>query len=544
MAEETTIALKVDIGGSEKTIGTLKDLKQARKDLTNAMLQGDTAAAKSLAHLEDAYEDLKDATKSVKGDGIEPLRNSFGMFKDGIMNFDMGKIGTAFKGLGAAMKAVPIFLLVEGITYLITNFKELSEGTGIVATALKPIGTLVEWITDGLYALTDAIGLTNSALDEMGEDTVKNAEASKEAISQQNAEYDRQIKVAKAAGESTVELEKAKQQAIIETNIQIVKQIEAFVRAGGVLDDEKKKLLTASLEGIKNAATEQVVIEETVQAEMKKKNVAAAEERKKITDKENEEAAIRVQGKLDMLDAFYAQGLQKEIDFAQAKIDYNKAVDAELDEQAGIKAQKEKAALDQSDADILASIDKQKQAKKEMNQQSVEWTRQSLQSTQELTSIYFQWQLNQAKGNSARELAIKKKQFQTEKAFKVALIVMDTVMGMIKAISQNPPPNPIGIISAVLIGVAGTLATVKTLSTKFDEGGAAGGGGVGDISSSVAGGSAPAIAQPNNSVTRLDDNGQIDKAKAEQPVIKAVVIETDITDSQKRINTIKGGATI
>ena len=542
MAEETTIALKVDIGGSERTISTLKDLKQARKDLTNAMLQGDTAAAKSLGQLEDKYEDLKDSTKSLKGDGIEPLRNSFGLFKDGIMNFDMGKIGTAFKGLGAAMKAVPIFLLVEGITYLITNFKELSEGTGIVATALKPIGTLIGWITDGLYKLTDAIGLTNSALDEMGEDTVKNAEASKEAISQQNAEYDRQIKVAKAAGQSTVELEKAKQQAIIETNIQIVKQIEAFVRAGGVLDDEKKKLLTASLEGIKNAATEQVVIEETVQTELKKKKEKASEDAKKIADKENEEAAARVQSKLDMLDVFYAAGFQKEVDFAQAKIDYNNEVNAVLDEQDANRAQVKRELLDKEETDVLASIEKQKAAKKEMADQSVQYTRQSLQATQDLTNIYFQWQLNQAKGNSRRELEIKKKQFQTEKAFKVALIVMDTVMGMIKAISQNPPPNPIGIISAALIGVAGTLATVKTLSTKFDEGGS-GGGSVGDIGGGI-GGSAPAIAQPNNTVTKLDDDGKIEKAKTEQPVVKAVVVETDITDSQKRVNTIKEGATI
>src|SRR5574343_324678 len=261
MAEETTIALKVDIGGSERAINSLKDLKAARKDLQNEMLSGNTAAAKSLAQLEDKFEDLKDSTRAVKGDGIEPLRNSFSLFKDGITNFDMGKIGTAFKGLGAAMKAVPIFLLVEGITYLITNFKELSEGTGILAKVLKPIGEIIGWITDGLYALTDAIGLTNTALDEMGENTVKNAEASKEALSQQNAEYDRQIKVAKAAGESNVELEKAKQQAIIDTNVQIVKQIEAFVRAGGVLDEEKKKLLTASLEAIKNAKVEEQVIE-------------------------------------------------------------------------------------------------------------------------------------------------------------------------------------------------------------------------------------------------------------------------------------------
>ena len=74
MAEETTIALKVEIGGSERAINSLKDLKAARKELTNAFIQGDQAAAKQLAILEDKMEDLKDASKSVKGEGIEPLR--------------------------------------------------------------------------------------------------------------------------------------------------------------------------------------------------------------------------------------------------------------------------------------------------------------------------------------------------------------------------------------------------------------------------------------------------------------------------------------
>ena len=544
MAEKETVALSVEIGGTERAINSLKDLKTARKDLQNEMLQGNTNAAKSLAQLEDKFEDLKDATKSVKGDGIEPLRNSFGMFKDGIMNFDMGKIGTAFKGLGAAMKAVPIFLLVEGITYLVTNFKELSEGTGILATALKPIGELIGWITDGLYMLTDAIGLTNSALDKMGEDTVKNAEASKEAISQQNAEYDRQIKVAKAAGESTVELEKAKQQAIIDTNIQIVKQIEAFVRAGGVLDDEKKKLLTASLEGIKNAKVEERVIDLTHQTELNKVYKEKAEERRKID-------AVNFEAKLTEDDLEYAK--QSELLAAletnkdahrETELEKTAAHNAELLNLSAWRYETEKAQRDKEDAEKEEMSNKNKERKREELDRNFSYTKQSLQATQEITALYFQWQLNQAKGNSKRELEIKKKQFQVEKAFKVALIIMDTVKGMITAISNNPPPNPIGIISAALIGVAGTLATVKTLSTKFDEGGGGSGGGVGDVGGSISGGSAPAIASPNNTVTKIDDGGQIEKAKAEQPMIKAVVVETDITDSQKRVNTIQEGATI
>ena len=58
------------------------------------------------------------------------------------------------------------------------------------------------------------------------------------------------------AEQARLKEEQAKQQAIIDTNVQVVKQIEAFVRAGGVLDEEKQKLLTASLEGTASYAVQ------------------------------------------------------------------------------------------------------------------------------------------------------------------------------------------------------------------------------------------------------------------------------------------------
>lgn len=547
MAEETTIALKVEIGGQEKVIKNLQELKAARKELTNAFIKGDQDAAKQLAILEDKMDDLKDASKSVKGEGLEPLRSSFNLFKDGISNFDMGKIGMAFKGLGAAMKAVPIFLLVEGITYLITNFKELSEGTGILAKVLKPIGEIIGWITDGLYALTDAIGLTNTALDEMGEQTVKNAEASKEALSQQNAEYDRQIKVAKAAGESTVEIEKAKQQAIIDTNVQIVKQIEAFVRAGGVLDEEKKKLLTASLESIKNAKTEEQVIELNHQKELETKNKAALDSKKKLMEEET-------QKRLEELDK-------------QRKYEAEQNAIAEAEKKATTEriAQYQKDFLQQSrDEEWLLSLDNPDNPKSPLNPENIkakedakkkeleldkekaaqrqEIYAKSIQATQALTDLYFAHQLRQAKGNADREREIKKKQFNMNKAFGITMAVIDGVRSVQAALTQTPP---LSYVLAALNAVLAVANVAKIASAKFDDGGGSAGGGA-DIGggTGISGGSAPAIAQPSNTVTKIDDNGEIKKAKEETPTVKAVVVETDITDKQKRVNTIQEAASI
>lgn len=578
MAEEQKIVLKVEVDGMERNITSMQELKKARKDLQNAFLQGDEQAIKSLKKLDDAMGDLQDATKSVQGDGVEPLRNSFRLFTEGLTNFDFGKIGTAFKGLGAAMKAVPIFLLVEGITYLITNFKELSKGTGILATVLKPIGEIIGWITDGLYALTDAIGLTNTALDEMGENTVKNAESSKEALSQQNAEYDRQIKVAKAAGKSTVELEQAKQQAIIDTNVQIVKQIEAFVRAGGVLDEEKKKLLTASLEAIKNAKVEEYVIEKDAEKKINDDKKKASDERKKLLEAET-------QARLEELDKQFkyeqdlnkkrkeeAEKLSKDIynNLLKTLKDSDAARAEEVDKEYLAAENKRAFSLAQNElsySGMMANLQKERDAKlndmsltqeqriaivqeyeekeRALRQQTMdkyaETTKQGLQAAQALTDLFFSYQLKKAKGNEAEEKRIKKRAFNVNKAFGVANAVIDGVGAVQKALNN---PYPLNIVLAVLSGVLAAANVAKIASTKFDDGGSSAGGG-GDIQAgggALAGASAPAINQPNNTVTQLNEDG-VNEAKS-QPTQKVVVVESDITEKQKTVAKIEETATI
>ena len=585
MAEET-IALTVEIGGAERAINSMKDLKAARKDLQNAFLQGDQDAVKSIKKLDDAMGDLQDATKSVTGDGLEPLRNSFNLFKDGITNLDFGKIGTAFKGLGAAMKAVPIFLLVEGITYLITNFKELSEGTGILAQVLKPIGDLFTWIIDKVYQFTDAIGLTNSELDKMGEAVKTNADKARESLALQTSEYDRQIAVAKAAGKSTVELEKAKQEAIVETNVQIVKQIEAFVRAGGVLDEEKKKLLTASLETIKNAKVQQRVIDETFEKEQKDKAKKAYEEnQKKLKEEEEERIKILTQKYQDDAD-YYANLYKLGVEYAQKRIDYENQLNKTLQEIEAKKAEDAKAAketeLANENAFIMAELQSRQEmsfsqqiealnAERDLKLQNTKLTEeerlaiiqdydqkegdlkqkrfdnivklaaQATAAAQAISDTYFAQQLKSAKGNAEKEREIKKKQFNVNKAFGITNAVIDGVRGVQAALAQGPP---LGYVFAALTAVMAGINVAQIASAKFDDSGASSGGAGGEIGSmGSVGASAPTITQPNNTVTKLDENGEINKAKAEQPVVKAVVVETDVTDSQKRVNSIKESAT-
>ena len=194
---DNTIAFSVKIDGVDREIKSLKDLKQAKKDATDAFLAGDKEAAKAIAELKDKTEDLTDATQTLKGSGVEKLNGSFSQLSDGLKNLDLDKVKTGFSGIGKAMSAVPLILLVQGITFLVEKFE-----------IFKIIGEAVEKL---FYALTDAIGLTHKAAEEQSKALVAGMKEQEIAI--QNR-YDTEIRLAKAAGKVTTDLEIEKLQQL------------------------------------------------------------------------------------------------------------------------------------------------------------------------------------------------------------------------------------------------------------------------------------------------------------------------------------------
>lgn len=170
--------------------------------------------------------------------------------------------------------------------------------------------------------------------------------------------------------------------------------------------------------------------------------------------------------------------------------------------------------------------------------QNLAATKQGLQATQSLTDLYFAHQLKQSKGNAAAELAIRKKQFQVNKAFGIANAVIDGVGAVQKALNN---PYPLNIVLAVISGLAAAVNIAKIASAKFDEGG--GGGGSVDTGNIGATASAPAIPTPNNTATTISDSGQVEKAKTEGDK-KVYVLEGDMTKTQKKQVNIEETAKI
>ena len=183
------IGIEVEVKGAEKSISSFKDLKtaiKAAKDEQIAMSEKfgatseqATKAGKKLAELKDKVEDLNDSTKSLKGSGVEKLTSSFGLLTQGLGTFDFEKIKLGFKGIGASMGAIPIFLLIEGLKYLYDNFDKVIELyddlTGSIKEQTKSVEELNTAMEKQKNQMTDVIE-KNERYVKNQMDVVKNTE--------------------------------------------------------------------------------------------------------------------------------------------------------------------------------------------------------------------------------------------------------------------------------------------------------------------------------------------------------------------------------
>jgi hypothetical protein len=143
--QEQRIAIEMKIPSlfQERIKGAIDEsnsLKQLRLDLKaaqSAALNGDGKAAERVVELKDKIDDLKDSTQSLHGSGVERLNTSIGLLTEGFANFDTDKVKTGFKGIGAAMSAIPIVLLIEGVKLLIDNFDKVKEVVQNLIPSLK-----------------------------------------------------------------------------------------------------------------------------------------------------------------------------------------------------------------------------------------------------------------------------------------------------------------------------------------------------------------------------------------------------------------------
>lgn len=441
----------------------------------------------------------------------------------------------AFKVLNTVMRSNPIFLIAAAIAAIGTALFALKDKIGFIGDAFTAVGEAIDWVIDKVTEFTDYIGISNSELTKLSNELTEAIKLATEALKKQTQAYDDQIAVAKASGKSTVELEKAKQKAIIETNKALVEQTIAYVRAGGELDKEKAKLLTEQLNSIRQASVQIEVIE-------------ATSNKKKLDDY-----------KKYLEDKAKADKEEFDKDVAR-RLAYNKAIEdgqaQEAERQKKAKEQADKEEYDRmaaSSGEAMAQTEKvtehqtitHKKSKEEQQAineqyaaQGAETTKRGLEAGKALTDLYFAYQLKQSKGNAAAELELRKKQFKVNKAFGIANAVVDGIGAVQKALNN---PYPLNIVLAVISGLAAAVNIAKIASAKFE--GGESGGGAGDVGSLGTTASAPVIPQPNNTTTKISDDGKVESAVKPKDQ-KVFILEGEMTKTQERQVNIEESAKI
>lgn len=558
MANDNEIALDLKIKTAESA-ATVKELKASLKDLVNELDKVPEGSAgfkklqNSINETEGKIGDLNDQFSTLRGSGVERLNSSVGMLSEGFTSFDTGKISAGFKGLGAAMSAIPIFLIIEGLKLLWENFD-------VVVNIAKSFTSAAKEQAATLRDLNVVMNEVSANLDEIA---FKEKEYSRNRQAQNNID----IENAKQRGATEKEIN----QMILkdkEENLALVTKVETNYRNQKIAaeaqylialksGDEKvveqakavfnraDSLHKSSIDKRKEANIQYELDKEKLETEQHTKSVEAY--KKQLADKKTaEEKHLNDLYQMHLNEV--AQFNQKHIDEAAAEkeqkrqelIGLNQSVlDAELEYQNDSFVQEQKANSDKEFAEAL-SLERRKEGYKQLQASQLNLTKQSLQAVQALTDLYFNHQLRQVKGNADKEREIKKKAFNVNKAFGVANAVIDGVGAVQKALNN---PYPLNIVLAVLSGVLAAANVAKIASAKFDDGGGSSGS-AGDIGGGNI--SAPVIPQPNNTSTKLNDNGKVQGQATgnQQPIIiKNEIVETQITEKQERVQKIKESAT-
>ena len=143
--------------------------------------------------------------------------------------------------------------------------------------------------------------------------------------------------------------------------------------------------------------------------------------------------------------------------------------------------------------------------------------------------------------------AAQKKAFKVNKAFQIAQATIDTIKGGVSAFTGmvSTIPGPVGIalgaVAAVGVVASGIASIKKIASTKFQ--GTGGGGAAPSIPKpgGGSGGSAAPVPPSINLFGQPNEGSEGGNEQAlgarQQPTVKAVVVESDITNVQNRLNT-------
>lgn len=603
MAQEE-IALKITTEGSqtEKSVGSIrKQLREAQQDAVNlARKFGELSpeaiqAAQRVANLRDEFGDLNDRINALNPDakfkafsqtlqgvagGFAGLQGAIGLFGtesaelerqllkvqsalalsqgiDSILEArDSFKtlatlvrtnVVSAFTTLRGALIATGVGALAVGVGLLIANFEKVKQTISNLFPGLAQLATYVKGL---IQDFTDFIGVTS--------ELERQSEAFVSAKKLENEELERQIKILQAQGEQEAKVAELRKKIV-------QNDIDALNTKKSLSEEELKtrKDLQSELIAIDAAETKRIQDKNAQDAKLRKDKEDELKEIIKQARIENELAAFeddqkesnRVTMKYEDLIERAKQFNLDITELEKARYREQEEIDNErnrkfIEDQAALVEERNALIAGDFDADrarldaqrelILSStaitqerqtqlLKENSEARQAIDDAEVEAKRQNLEIVSNLLSNF---------------AGLAGEQTAAGKALAIASATIDTYVAAQRIFSDPAfTGRPFARFASAAAAIVAGLANVKRIASVKVPGG---GGGSGQSASpqvtAVMGMQAPvstsAPIQQTQSVGVSNVNLQ------NQSLVRAYVVEKDITDSQTRINQIKAAATI
>lgn len=301
---------EVEIPIKVSGLGAIKaELKALKGEIANATDPADIARLSEAAgQLSDQIKDANEAVAVFStGSKFEQVSNGLGGIKDSLMSLDfeeaaskaktfstamkgvdpkvltagMGALtktvttlGSTFLKLGAQLLMNPIFLLVAVIVAIVVAIVLVMKKFGVLQVVIDALLLPLNLLIKGFEMLTDWMGLTDNAGEEMGKNELerideqiaaneKKSQLLGDANKKEMGDYDRKIALAKAEGKDTYELTRAKIRASIayqteqiKTAMLTVKQMKlniAELATLNISEEDRKKRIDESTKAMDNA---------------------------------------------------------------------------------------------------------------------------------------------------------------------------------------------------------------------------------------------------------------------------------------------------
>lgn len=581
MATEIVYSINVNGGEAGKSLKSLREeFKQTQTELNNLVVGSKeyVQTLQKLGGLRDEIGDLNATINAFNPEGkVQALGNAIGGVASG---FQAAVGATALFGSEsenlnkALLKVQATMAFVEGIKGIVAAGDAFQVLNTIIAA-----NPFIAIATGIILALTTIVGIIKNQQAEEQKLQKLRTENTKKRLKELRDEHNEQMKfmedLAKAQGKSNEEIYKLERENLLKrreenrklhndkklTNREYADESVKITRELALLDanyntkvreesektykkkvEDEKKLKDALNESRREAQLlyekitedENKVIQDTQekQKEFTKKFIddelqnrkRSLEEEKTFKLQQLKEEYMNTTGTAEALDAYKREK-------QQISDEYDKKI-------ADDKEKKDKEAKEKREKDL--------EDFKKIQAEQFEVQRNYLNAAQGLSEFVFSARLSKVKKGSKEEEEVLKKQFEVSKAFQLAQAAMAGAQSILAITSVPDFTLGIATASRIAVQVALTAAQIaKIASTKFTP---TGGGGTENAPSQIGGtttintGAGVPLAQPQ--ATQLLPNGTVAPNQNQNNTFRAVVVESDITNTQRRVSNTQKIATI